>query len=154
MEKANVFYSTDNKDYGKMTDEDFEIMCRDLLYEMGFQNIQVRGKTRTPDNGIDITAEEEYQTLIGTEKRKWIFQCKHTKGQINRKDLSEVRDLLREFNADSYGLFYSGYFSANTLDRMNTLRQNEKIKIHGWDFNGLELLLTKFPKISMKYFGI
>lgn len=141
-------------DFTKLTDEDFEIMCRDLLYEMGFQNIQVRGKTRTPDNGIDITAEEEYQTLIGTEKRKWIFQCKHTKGQINRKDLSEVRDLLREFNADSYGLFYSGYFSANTLDRMNTLRQNEKIKIHGWDFNGLELLLTKFPKISMKYFGI
>lgn len=141
-------------DFSILNDNDFENMCRDLLLEMDFRNIQVRGKTRAPDGGVDITADEEYKTLIGTEKRKWIFQCKHTKGQIDRKDLSEVRDLLQEFHADCYGLFFSGYFTPNTLDRIERICQNDKLKIQGWDFNGLEILLTKFPKVSTKYFGL
>lgn len=141
-------------DFTKLSEKDFETMCRDLLVEMNFQNILVRGKPRAPDGGIDITADEEYETLIGTEKRKWIFQCKHMRGQIDRKDLSEVRDLLREFHADGYGLFYSGYFTPSTLDRMENISQNDKIKIRAWDFNALEILLTKFPKVSMKYFGL
>lgn len=141
-------------DFTKLSDENFETMCRDLLVEMNFQNIQVRGKTRAPDGGIDITADEEYKTLIGTEQRKWIFQCKHMKGQIDRKDLSEVQDLLREFHADCYGLFYSGYFTPSTLDRIANICRNDRGKIQAWDFNGLEILLAKYPKVSMKYFGL
>lgn len=141
-------------DFTILNEAAFENMCRDLLLEMNFHNIQVRGRTRAPDGGVDITADEEYKTLVGTEKRKWIFQCKHTKGQIDRKDLSEVRDLLQEFHADCYGLFYSGYFTPTTLDRIDSICQHDKLKIQGWDFNGLEILLTKFQKVSTKYFGL
>lgn len=140
-------------DFAKLSDENFEAMCRDLLLEMNFQNIQIRGKTRAPDGGVDITADEEYKTLIGTEKRKWIFQCKHMKGQIDRRDLSEVPDLLQEFHADYYGLFYSGYFTPNTLDRIDSMNQNG-VKIRGWDFSGLEILLAQFSQVSVKYFGL
>lgn len=141
-------------DFATLSDQQFESLCRDLLLSMNFRNIQVRGNIRAADGGIDITAEEEYQTLIGPEKRKWIFQCKHTKQQINRKDLSEVRDLLKEFQADCYGIFYSGFFSPSTLDRINHIRETDQIMIKGWDHNDLELELSKRPELATKYFGV
>ena len=121
---------------------------------MKFQNISIRGKSRAPDGGVDIIAEEEYMTLVGTEKRKWIFQCKHMKAQIGRKDLSEVRDLLREFSADCYGLFYSGDLTPSTLDRIENICKNDGIKIKYWDRNRIEAQLEIFPQISIKYFGL
>lgn len=140
--------------FTKLDDEQFEQLCKDLLYSLGFDNISLRGKSRAPDGGIDITADEEYKTLIGTEKRKWIFQCKHMKGQIGRKDLSEVRDLLSEFSADCYGLFYSGDLTPNTIDRITNMRENLGLKIEYWDHSRLEVLLEKYPRIATKYFGI
>ena len=141
-------------DFSRLDDERFEKMCSDLLYALKFQNISIRGKSRAPDGGVDITAEEEYTTLVGTEKRKWIFQCKHMKAQIGRKDLSEVRDLLREFSADCYGLFHSGDLTPSTLDRIENICKSDGIKIKYWDRNRIEAQLEIFPQISIKYFGL
>ena len=121
---------------------------------MGFQDVKVRGKTHAPDGGVDIVAQEEFRSLIGSEKRKWIIQCKHMKGQVNRKDISEVRDLLNEFNADCYGLFYSGYFSPSTLDRIEAIRNKDRITIKVWDCNDLEVMLSQHTSVSLKYFGL
>lgn len=141
-------------DFATLSDQQFESLCRDLLFSMNFKKIQVRGNIRAADGGIDITAEEEYQTLIGPEKRKWIFQCKHTKQQINRKDISEARDLLREFGADCYGVFYSGTFSPNTIDRIKSICDTEQVIIKGWDQNDLEVELSTKPTLAAKYFGL
>lgn len=58
-----------------------------------------------------------------------IFQCKHTKKQIPRQDLDEVRYLKEEFNADIYGIFYTGMFSPSTLDRIKIIEKTDKIRI-------------------------
>ena len=141
-------------DFSVLTDEQFESMCRDILQSMGFQDVKIRGKTHAPDGGVDIVAQEEFRSLIGSEKRKWIIQCKHMKGQVNRKDISEVRDLLNEFNADCYGLFYSGYFSPSTLDRIEAIRNKDRITIKVWDCNDLEVMLSQHTSVSLKYFGL
>ena len=141
-------------DFSILNAEEFEAMCRDLLFAMNFQNIQVQGKTFAPDGGIDIIAEEEYSTLIRTEKRKWIFQCRHRKGQVSRKDFSEVRDLLPQFQADCYGLFYSGYLTPNTLERIESINANNPFIVQVWDHNGLEILLARYTDVSAKYFGL
>lgn len=141
-------------DFSRLNGEQFEKMCCDFLYALKFQNISIRGKSRAADGGVDITAEEEYKTLVGTERRKWIFQCKHMKKQIGRKDLSEVYDLLQKFSADCYGLFYSGELTPNTLDRIADICKNSKIKIEYWDRSRIEAQLKQFPQISLKYFGL
>ena len=141
-------------DFSVLTDEQFESMCRDLLQSMGFQNVKVRGKTHAPDGGVDIVAQEEFKSLIGSEKRKWIIQCKHMKSQVNRRDISEVRDLLSEFSADCYGLFYSGYFSPATLDRIESIRNKDRITIKVWDSNDIEVMLSQYTNVSLKYFGL
>lgn len=140
-------------DFSRLDDSQFEFFCRDILSSMGFQNIHLQGKTNTPDGGIDITAEEEFQTKVGHEKRIWIFQCKHTKHQISRKDISEVPYLLKEFHADCYGLFYSGIFSPTTLNRISCVSEECRNPIKYWDSNDLELLLEKYPRIYARYFA-
>lgn len=140
-------------DFAKLDDGQFEYMCRDLLVAMGFQNVHLRGSTHTPDGGIDITADDECQTTLGREKRIWIFQCKHTKHQIDRKDISEVPHLLKEFRADCYGLFYSRILSPATLDRINCISEECKSPIKYWDSNDLEIYLKRYPQIYARYFG-
>ena len=140
--------------FAKLDDEQFEYMCRDILLAMGFKNVHLRGSTHTPDGGVDITADEECKTALGIEKRTWIFQCKHMKHQIDRKDISEVPHLLKEFCADCYGLFYSGILSPATLDRINCISEECRRLIKYWDGNELEIYLKHYPQIYAQYFGL
>lgn len=86
--------------------------------------------------------------------KHWIFQCKHVKSQIDRKDLTEIPMLLQEFSADYYGLFYSGTFSPKTLDRIKVINKNEGDCIKVWDSFQITQLVNKYDKVKRKYFGI
>ena len=135
-------------DYSKLSNSIFEDMCRDLLDEMGFKNIKQRGKTNAPDGGIDIEADLFIETALDRRTEHWIFQCKHTKAQVDRKDLGEVRELLDDFNAARYGLFYSGVFSPQTIDRLKNLNA------HYWGQGELNIELRKHKRTALRYFGI
>lgn len=135
-------------DYSRLSESTFEDMCRDLLDEIGFKNIKQRGKTNAPDGGIDIEADLLIETVLGTGTEHWIFQCKHTKAQIDRKDLAEVRELLNEFKAAKYGLFYSGVFSPQTIDRLKNL------EAHYWGQGELNIELRKHKRTALRYFGV
>ena len=136
-------------DFSKLDDRAFEKMCRDLLVDMGFQNVTQRGNTRASDGGVDLEADMKVETILGEQKQHWIFQCKHTKAQIDRKDISEIPDLLEEFQASGYGLFYSGMLSPQTLDRIK-----KKESIIYWAKGELEILLRKYKNTAIRYFGI
>lgn len=135
--------------FSKLDDRTFEKMCRDLLIDMGFLNVTQRGNTRASDGGVDLEADMIVKTILDEQKQHWVFQCKHTKAQIDRKDISEIPDLLKEFNASGYGLFYSGMLSPQTIDR---IKKNESIKY--WAKGELEILLRKYRKTAIRYFGI
>ncbi|MCI8503424.1 MAG: restriction endonuclease [Dorea sp.] len=135
--------------FSRLDDRAFERMCRDLLVDMGFLNVTQRGNTRAPDGGVDLEADMKVETILGEQKQHWIFQCKHTKAQIDRKDISEIPDLLEEFQASGYGLFYSGMLSPQTLDRIK-----KKKSVIYWAKGELEILLRKYKKTAIRYFGI
>ncbi len=135
-------------DYNRLSDSEFERMCRDLLVEMGFENVKQRGHTNASDGGVDIEADLFIQTVLEKRIEHWIFQCKHTKSQVSRKDLGEVHDLLREFDAIRYGIFYSGTFTPQTIDRLKGLKAKH------WGQADLDSLLRKYKNIAVRYFGI
>lgn len=146
-------YVEETLDFSALSDDDFENMCKDILAELGFMNIFSRGQTNAPDGGVDIECDEEISGLLGKDTIHWIFQCKHSK-KIDRKDLSEIPLLLEEFNAEKYGLFYSGTFSPQTLDRIKYLNSNARDCIKIWDNFQVAQLVNKFTKVKNKYFGI
>ncbi len=150
----NAFLPTDKAKevylFESLDDTLFEKLCKDLLVEIGFKNVVIRGATNAADGGVDIEADEEMSTLFGTTIRHWIFQCKHTKAQFGRKDAAEIPCLLREFKADCYGIFYSRIFTPQALDRLKSLDRSVKY----WGKNELDTLLDKHRKVAVKYFGI
>ncbi len=117
----------------------------------GYINIEIRENVNAQDGGVDIEADRVEKS--GRIKHA-IFQCKHTKKQISRKDLDEVRYLKEEFNTDIYGIFYTGMFSPGTLDRIKIIEKTEKIEIIKYDKNKLETILYYNPKMKYRFFNI
>jgi hypothetical protein len=138
-------------DFTKIDETVFEKLCFELLISKGFNNVHPVGKTNAPDGGRDIFAEEQVQSLFGLEKRLWIFQCKHSKQSINRKDVSEINELLEENQADKYGLFCSNYLTSDAIDRIRDKNNKYGDIIRYWGKNELEIELAKYPNLIYKY---
>jgi len=136
-------------DLNTISPEKFESMCVDLLVAQGFKKTCQRGNMNTPDKGVDIEAVEDVVGLFGNETRKWIFQCKHSKKQINRKDIAEIPLLLKEFEADRFGLFSSALFTPMTQDRIKMLPRDS---VATFDGNQIKQILSRNPDIMKKYF--
>ena len=100
---------------------------------------------------VDIECDEEVEQIFGKKKRHWIFQCKHMKTQICRKDVAEIPCLLSEFNADGYGLFYTGTFTTQTLDRLKGLRNEGGKEIQYWDNFELARIINKYANVKNMY---
>lgn len=138
-------------DFSCIKPEEFEELCKEILSELGFKNIFSRGNTNTPDGGVDIECDEEVEQIFGKKMRHWIFQCKHTKAQISRKDIAEVPCLLKEFKAEGYGLFYTGTFTTQTLDRLKGLRNEGEKEIQYWDNFELARIISKYVNVKKIY---
>lgn len=136
-------------DFSKLTDSLFERLCYDLLVCMGFAEVPPIGKTNAPDGGKDIIATESVQTLLGEEKRRWIFQCKHSKKSLSRKDVSEIGDLLDENNAEKYGLFCSSELTPEAINRLKKKSLGEKVQF--WGKIEIQSKLSIFPQLIEKY---
>jgi hypothetical protein len=108
------------------------------------------GKTNAPDGGKDILADEEYHTLTGMEQRKWLWQCKHSKRSLSRKDVSEIGDLLEENNASAYGLFCSNALTPDLVERLEQ-KKNGKAHILYYGITEFTTLLSQHPNLLIKY---
>lgn len=144
-------YKYKDYDLSTISDTEFEDMCVELIMEMGFKNVLKRGNTNAPDGGVDIEADEEIQTILKTEYRHWIFQCKHMKAQLDRRDIAEIPILLKEFNASGYGVFYTNTFTPSTINRLKIIGLDY---LEYWDKAQIENLLRMYNRVSIKYFGI
>lgn len=137
-------------DLYKLSPEEFENMCYDLLCEEGYENIHRRGNVNTSDGGVDIEADELVRGIRTLEKRKWIFQCKRTK-KLDKKELYDVEILLKEFQADRYGLFYAGVISPGVWDRR---RAFSKDSVWLFDQDWIKQKLKEYRNVAEKYFPI
>ncbi len=137
-------------DFSHLDANSFENLCYDILVRKGFINVHPVGKTNAADGGKDILATEEYKTLIGTEQRKWVWQCKHSKKSLNRKDVSEINDILEENDASAYGLFCTNSLTPDLINRLE-LKKSSKTIIAYYGLTELKTLLSQHPDIISKY---
>lgn len=140
-------------DISKICPSDFEALCKHILGELGFENILSRGNTNSSDGGVDIECDEEVKRIFGVKTKHWIFQCKHTKKQMDRKDVAEISCLLREFNAEGYGLFYSGTFTPQTIDRLKMM-SDDKCDIYYWDKFMIARTISKNTNLKRIYMSM
>lgn len=138
-------------DFSKLSPGEFEEMCCDLLCAEGYKNVQRRGRLNAPDGGVDIEAVEVVKGIVGDEEKKWIFQCKRTSQNIDRKELAEIPFLLDEFGADRYGLFTTGTLTPSALNRCKNFEKNS---FNIFDENVIKQKLREYSDVANKYFPL
>ncbi len=144
------YIEKENLDFSKITAPQFEELCKVILSDLGFKHIISRGHTNSPDGGVDIECDEEIKQIFGVKVRHWIFQCKNAK-KVDRKDIGEIPLLLKERNAEGYGLFYTGKFTAQTLDRLKGMDNDGQNEIKYWDGFMLSEIIWENPRIKKAY---
>ena len=70
---------------------------------------------------------------------------------MDRKDIGEIPLLLRERNAEGYGLFYTGKFTAQTLDRLKGMEDDGEKEIKYWDGFMLSEIIRENPRIKKAF---
>jgi hypothetical protein len=139
-------------DFSHLNETEFERLCYEILIRKGFIDVHLVGKTNAPDGGKDLIATEHINTITGQETRKWIWQCKHCRKSLDRKDISEINDLLHENKAQGYGLFCSNSITPSALERLENKRLSlghNKLVYYGC--RELETLLSSDIDIVSKY---
>lgn len=138
-------------DFSHLSPEEFEMLCFDLLNNMGFSNVKRVGKTNAPDGGMDILAEEEYRGLQKNVQIKWIFQCKHSLKSLNRQEISEIGDLMEEHKAKGYGLFCSNNLTPAAVNRLENKKGNLDGNVQYYGNAEMTVLIEKYPHLATKY---
>lgn len=138
-------------DFSHLTATQFEKLCYDLLIEMNFVDVHPIGKTNAADGGRDMLAYEIIKGVFGDEKRLWVFQCKHSKKSLDRKDVAEIGDLLEENNAQRYGLFCSNDLSSSAINRIQDKNRRLNGCIRYWGKIEMQSLINNFPNIVSQY---
>ena len=77
----------------QMAPNKFEQLVGRLLEEMGYQNVEVVG--RSGDGGVDVVADIE----LGVTSVREVVQAKRHRGTIQRKELDALRGSLHRFDA-------------------------------------------------------
>lgn len=73
----------------KVTPKGFEDLCKRLLREHGFENVQVTGGSH--DGGIDGYGTLELNPFVSI---KVLFQCKRYKGTVSRAQVGDFRNAM------------------------------------------------------------
>lgn len=135
-----------------LTDVEFEELCFDLLFELGFDELQWR--RGGADNGRDIEGIKYFDSpLIGKYKEKWFFECKrYTKGvppdQLNSKiawaDAEKPKHLV---------FFISSYLTSGARTWLEKLENDKFYKIHTIEEKQLKKLVLSKPRLIREYFS-
>ena len=136
----------------RISPEQFELLCCELLRKIGFESVDHHGGTG--DKGRDIVCWKSFHFAPDLTRRyKFVIQCKHTPKQIRRDKILEDLAKAVEHNCKFWWLITSAKLTANEKDWVASLPKDRYGFITEWIDRGLlELWLKLFPAVMIEYF--
>jgi len=135
----------------KITPLGFENLCYDLLYVLGFQNIDRRGGTA--DRGRDIEAIWKIKDPSGDIYfQKWFVECKFYKHGISIREIHDKIQWADAERPDVLLIITNSHLTAQAKDWLEKIREEKVYNIQIWENEKIEKLLMKYPSILEKYF--
>lgn len=122
---------------------DFEILIRELLYNMG---LEVYWSGKGADGGKDLLCIEKPLSNFKTVEKRWVVQCKHnahSRKSVSLNDLEDIVGVCDEHNATGYMLACSTYPSSALVKRFEQIQNNKNITTAFWDYRTIERELLK-----------
>jgi hypothetical protein len=143
-------------DWKLLNDEKFEELCYEIIYNnIRFDNQRIRkmGKSRSRDGGRDI--EVYTKSLNGENSRKFIIQCKFSKGSgsLTKTKLPEAANIIKEYQAEGYMIMTNLVIDATLYDMLDGFGRDNTIdtKINFSKYE-LEHYLTQHKYLKERYF--
>lgn len=139
--------------WAAVSDEDFELLCWDVLYECGqYEKSSLRkfGASRSRDGGRDLQAD---RILHARPAERFIFQCKRiTTGRSLGATKISVSDVIDQYGAAGFGIMTCTTIDATLHDKLDAIRRNRGITTDLWDLLRIERFLGDHLHIRDRYF--
>jgi len=144
-------------DWSKMTDDDFENLCYDVIYRhprFNVDTIRKLGHTRSRDGGRDIEVYD-IAMLPGETPVKWIFQCKlvSKSKSLGGSKVQDIGDMLEQYNAGGFGVMTSVLIDATLYNKMDSICSRRKVKQMNFSVLELERVILKDIALFEHYFS-
>jgi len=137
-----------------ITDEAFESLCWDVLYDCGqFDKTSMKkfGLSRSRDGGRDIQAD---RLIPGRDPQRFIFQCKRiTTGRSLSGSKLAVSDVVDQYGARGFGVMTCTTVDATLHDKLDAISANRGIGTDVWDSLRIERFLGDHLYIRDRYFA-
>lgn len=132
-------------DFSRLSGEEFEFFCRDLLESLGVQILE--GPARGPDRKKDLIIQYKIKDVIGREKQyKFLVQCKNkakSQKSIYESDLGDIRTACKIHDAKGYLLITTTIPSVSVQNILKAINEEGDYFTHYWDKNDLEKFISK-----------
>ena len=144
---------TQQIDLHKLTWDEFESMCQDILIGNGLLNVTLQGKTCP---AFDIICEELTNSAIKSFMLKWGVQCKLHKRNIGQNVFDNIIPEARNRNIQSVLLISASDFTDKAYQQGEVVVNNypEILRVDFWDKKDIKKQIAKHPDLIVKYFDI
>ena len=132
-------------DWKRVSAEEFEKLCTELLELNGFENIQWYG-SGGGDKGRDIVATKIESPISGVRRqRKWIVQCKrYVRTAVKKPAINDFLTAAREHEPDAALIIITKTLTANVRDWLQAVRKDYRFEICTWEERDLEREIGRF----------
>ena len=132
----------------------FEELIADLIEtEDMIEKVRLVGKPNCPDGGRDLLIWKWYESGKKYMKtRSIIGQCKAYKRSIRKSDVTDIRDMLENYDAAGFYLFTSSVLTAPLIDHLQKLRK--KFDVDWWTEKEIFKKLRENSFIANRYTDI
>jgi hypothetical protein len=148
----------DFSEIGPDEGEAWELFARDFLSERGF--FIESPPNRGPDNKMDLLVTEQLKGKVALYRMRWLVSCKHlakSNKAVSEAKEPNIRERLESFKADGFIGFYSTVPSSGLIQRLERLRESQKIKDYCiFDHKQIEnsLLTAGYSHLMWRYFPV
>ncbi|HHX8485344.1 TPA: hypothetical protein ACVO3E_001920 [Vibrio diabolicus] len=155
FEDGLVPTASQDLDWERLTDEEFECLCYDVIYhnsKFDWRTIKKMGLSRSRDGGRDIVVYT--RELHNQKPKKFIFQCKLLKKSksLNTTNSGVTADVLEQYKPQGYGFMTNQVIDATLYDKLDDICGKRNIQVNNWSLLEIENFLARRPNIRRKYF--
>lgn len=141
----------------KLNGENFENLIKDLFKrEPEVKRVRKVAHTNEADGGKDllitkIQLQFDKINMLKAKEIEVIVQCKAHANGVSKNDVTDIRDIVEDFNYDGYFLAVSSYTKRSLTDHLERLRLKNNFYVDWWTEDEIFQRLTNHKDLIMKY---
>jgi Restriction endonuclease len=144
--------SVEDIDFSKLNAKQFEELCFDLLFELGFKNLVWR--QGGADNGRDIQGRLPVPNpLVDPFDEHWFFECKHYEAGVPPVELNSKIAWADAEKPKHFVFFVSSYITTPARTWLDAIRRDKFYRIHLIEGKQLQHLIVGFDRLVVRHFS-